>query len=1647
MKKIPLRQVKASRIEARVKVGKKVTDPKSDFLLPRDSKRIQKLANEKARHLKIIQGLDRQIILVQDSTKTTIPQLVPWHNYFRMKFGWYYNWHLKPYAKITHWLILLIYLISLPLGFWSISSKSPIVQATNPTYDFPRWEWESPIPTGNALNGMEMINSSNIWVVGANGTILHYTTNWSQSYSGVDADLNDISAADEANIWAVGKSGKILKTINGGLSWTEQVSGISTQLNAVKAISTDVVWAAGASGIILKTIDGGTTWSAQTSNTPDNLKSIDAIDSNNAWSVGENNVMKKTSDGGTTWSDPTSKPFSGHTYNSIDMIDQNTIWGVTNNNKVFRTTDSGVNWISNTSISVGASATISAASSDTAFIAGTQIQKVVYANDSWGITTLKSGFTGTLVSIDNVSEDGTTKLWTIGQRDVSFGSWPIVYTSNNNGSSWDDNKVISYFGEGDSFFSISFADAETGWAVGWGPTAQYAIYKKSEAGWENQFNNIIGPAEFGLLYDVSVAPGNPEMAIAVGSYFDWSSFSWKGVVVSKGTDNGADTWHPAWGSTFGEELRAIQTFNATYENPIIAYAVGDNGRILKNLSGDWYTLTQEGGSPWTDKYLFGLSCLDNQNCWAVGEDSVILATSDGGTTWQQKHLDVGTHLYSVKAFQNGGNISVWASGSHGTILRSNDSGATWSTQTYTGATVNDEVRLTATDSNNAWGVIQSTDDLSRKVIRSTDGTTWNTPQNLLNYAPTNIYAQSASSVWVTGWSSMAHYTAPANATATKLLVKLPGQSFADGVGVYGTPNTAKAGDSVTATIYAVDNNNVLDKGNTSNVGFTTTDPNDSNPATIQLTNGGNCSQSNPVPNYPCGIGTAIFTFHTPGTWTITANDTGSVLSAGTSSSITVNPGDPRASSFTGPPSTLKAGEVSGEIKVQLKDLYSNNTTAASNTIMHLSTTSTKGRFSTSTSGPWSIGSKDITIPSGSGTASFYYLDLATGSATITASETPSAGWTDAQSTINITTGELSQSALTVDKNSVSAGETINTKVILKNNQGVILPDKKVQLFSSRSDIITPSVQTTDSEGMAIFSVRPTLAGNLILTAYDQSDNLYIPQEQNITVSPGALSKIGLTADSTTKVAGTAFHISLTLYDSYGNIITDYLDRFNFSSSDRQLEIREDQGQYKQTVVLKTAGNQSITASSKDGKVSATLYVNVVPAAVSTSVSTIFSDKTKIKPKEETATITVTIKDAFGNGIENKSVELISNRQEDTITPKIEITTKNGLATFLLSSEAEGESILSAIDLTDNLTLQVQLKIKVAFPSLLETIQQSKIVKKITKAITPIAGIMASLGFISLLIPALQSIPQIFHAVGFFSPILLTAARFRRKRKPWGVVFDALSGKPVDLAIVRLFDAETRHLIETKVTDDHGRFNFLVAKGRYYITITKTGYTFPAKVSKIKASQESTRFGPESDIYLGEIFSIKIDDTNINLNIPLDVESIGASLFGKIKIQLKEAFDWFLISISYIAFPMMIIGGFLSIIVTIISYSGLNIFLSIAYIVLLSIFLITRRIRASRVGLVFDSQTKKPIPNAVVSVFDKEYNAIRETKMTDRYGRFNILAHKGNYYLTVDAKGYKFPSTILKNKKEDEKLGRLYFGETIDNPKTSFVNFGIPLDEG
>jgi len=65
--------------------------------------------------------------------------------------------------------------------------------------------------------------------------------------------------------------------------------------------------------------------------------------------------------------------------------------------------------------------------------------------------------------------------------------------------------------------------------------------------------------------------------------------------------------------------------------------------------------------------------------------------------------------------------------------------------------------------------------------------------------------------------------------------------------------------------------------------------------------------------------------------------------------------------------------------------------------------------------------------------------------------------------------------------------------------------------------------------------------------------------------------------------------------------------------------------------------------------------------------------------------------------------------------------------------------------------------------------------------------------------------------------------FKPAEPPYGVIRDAVHKRPIEKAVVRIFDARFNKLLETQITSPKGRYAFVVNRGVYRIRIEKAGY--------------------------------------------------------------------------------------------------------------------------------------------------------------------------------------------------------------------------------
>lgn len=327
------------------------------------------------------------------------------------------------------------------------------------------------------------------------------------------------------------------------------------------------------------------------------------------------------------------------------------------------------------------------------------------------------------------------------------------------------------------------------------------------------------------------------------------------------------------------------------------------------------------------------------------------------------------------------------------------------------------------------------------------------------------------------------------------------------------------------------------------------------------------------------------------------------------------------------------------------------------------------------------------------------------------------------------------------------------------------------------------------------------------------------------------------------------------------------------------------------------------------------------------------------------------------------------------------------------------------------------------------------VKKTVEGSQPVlqTAAIATVPVVTVANPAiLSNTLNLWNYLTHFISWLLSLLGLRRGRKAaWGVVYDSITKNPLDLAIVRLFDAQTQKLLDTQVTDKQGRFSFLVAKGTYSITATKLPMVFPSRL--VTSSSD----GPYTNVYLNGSLTLSDPEKPITISIPLDPPE-GTQL--KTSLNFMGAVRQILEKSSKVS----LVASFgISIALAVYTPSTLNTVLLIVNWLYASyqVFLMLKKEKPW--GIVFDALTFKPVSLAAISIFDAHEKKLLRTRLTDYAGRFTFLAPPGDYLLTVTKSAYTFP---VKTQPKHSKFSHLYMGGEVHVKKQDkALKINIPIE--
>lgn len=424
--------------------------------------------------------------------------------------------------------------------------------------------------------------------------------------------------------------------------------------------------------------------------------------------------------------------------------------------------------------------------------------------------------------------------------------------------------------------------------------------------------------------------------------------------------------------------------------------------------------------------------------------------------------------------------------------------------------------------------------------------------------------------------------------------------------------------------------------------------------------------------------------------------------------------------------------------------------------------------------------------------------------------------------------------------------------------------------------------------------------------------------------------------------------------------------------------------------------------------------------------TLSLDKQKVvNDGKDSAVITIRVLDSGGVGVENVSVDLAKENKSDIILPKMTATDSDGLARFQIRSLDEHTSTFQfALQNPDTGEIYSSNLISVEFFDPTPFREMATVQLVANNIILPLTVASLAIGLYGTVISFINSFLPFLN---YLFNLILQLFGIRRKEKPWGVVYDSMTKEPVDLAIVRLFDAKTNALRQTIVTDKGGRFGFQPERGRYHITVTKRTYGFPSRLIKGSAVD-----GSYHDLYFGNDITIA-SKKSLNISVPLDlITAIEARV--TVLDRLKGLF-------GTIALPVLVISFALSIFVLWVSTTAVNGAICGLYVLTLIIRRRSSKSSSKPWGKVFDVGTSRPVAGVPIKVFDKKYNKLLETRVSDQLGRFSFLLPKGEYYMRLASFRYQ----IAKKSQIKSDIDN-YFGDNFEVKEGQPTLFNIPVTD-
>jgi hypothetical protein len=407
-------------------------------------------------------------------------------------------------------------------------------------------------------------------------------------------------------------------------------------------------------------------------------------------------------------------------------------------------------------------------------------------------------------------------------------------------------------------------------------------------------------------------------------------------------------------------------------------------------------------------------------------------------------------------------------------------------------------------------------------------------------------------------------TATASITGTQAGIAIsPAAASTLVVAGYPSPTTAGAAHSFTVT--ARDAYGNVATGYTGTVHFTSSDAQAALPADYTFTAA------------DAGSHSFSATLKTAGSQSLTVKDTVATSLTGSQTGILVNAAAATSLTLAGFPSPTTAG-TAGSFTVTARDAYGNIATGYTGTVS----------FSSSDT--------QASLPAGytftgsdQGVHTFSATLKTAGAQSLTVKDTAN-NFSSSQTGITVTAAAASQLIVAGYPSSTTAGTAHNFTVTVKDAYGNTVTGYAgtVHFTSSDAQAGLPAnyTFTGSDQGAHSFSATLKTAGSQAITVTDTAAPAVTGSQTGIAVVAAAATHLVLSAPTSVN-AGTAFNITVTAVDAYGNVATGYRGPVHFTSSDHKAHLpgdytfsSSDNGVHTFSVTLRSGGNQTVTVTDK-----------------------------------------------------------------------------------------------------------------------------------------------------------------------------------------------------------------------------------------------------------------------------------------------------------------------------------------------------------------------------------------------------------------------------------------------------------------------------------